>query len=103
MNIYIIYVLSALERNAEQDILDTENFNAFDANRNGKLEPDEIKVWVLPDQQDSADYEANHLIGETDRNGDGHLSKTEILAKQSLWIGSDGADYEGHRHDSGEL
>lgn len=95
--------LPAHDYDKEQEIADTENFQSFDVNSNGKLDRDEIRVWALPNQQDEAEDEADHLMDETDTNKDGKLTKLEILDQHDLWVGSSATDYGRHVHDPGEL
>jgi len=47
--------------------------------------------------------EAEHLIAETDSNGDGKLSSDEILAQHELWVGSEATDYGNMLLDKDEL
>ena len=69
-----------------------EQFDRHDKNKDGKLDRDEIRAWVLPNNQALAMEEAVHLIHETDSNRDGQLSMDEILDKYTLWVGSSGQE-----------
>ena len=46
-----------------------EQFNEFrDLNKDGKLDKDEIRHWILPQDYDHAQAEARHLVYESDKN-----------------------------------
>jgi Ca2+-binding EF-hand superfamily protein len=77
----------------EQLLVDRENFESYDLNKDGKLDRAEIQAWVLPDQRVIAEDEALHLIAETDRDRDSVLSQQEILDRHDLWVGSAATDY----------
>lgn len=88
----------------EQLIVDRENFNNYDTDRDGKLDRQEIHGWTLPDRRVMADEEAWHLIQQTDTNGDNRLSVDEILDRHDLWVGSAATDYgQSLHHDPSEL
>lgn len=91
------------EHDKETKEAEKEQFVSYDRNKNGKLEGDEIKTWILPDHRDSALEEAVHLIGESDANKDGKLTKPEIQDKHDLWVGSQATDFGRSLHDAEEL
>jgi len=39
-----------------------------DKNKDGMMDRDEVKEWIIPDDYDHADSEAKHLIHEADQN-----------------------------------
>ena len=84
-------------------IVDQENFNMYDTDENGTLDLEEVRGWAIPDYQDAADEEAEHLITSTDKDEDNKLSKEEILAQQELWVGSTATHYGEKIHDPSEL
>ena len=46
-----------------------EQFRDFrDLNKDGKLDKDEIRHWILPQDYDHAQAEARHLVYESDKN-----------------------------------
>lgn len=46
-----------------------EQFSDFrDLNKDGKLDKDEIRHWILPQDYDHAQAEARHLVYESDKN-----------------------------------
>lgn len=46
-----------------------EQFTEFrDLNKDGKLDKDEIRHWILPQDYDHAQAEARHLVYESDKN-----------------------------------
>ena len=56
---------------------------------------------------ETAEDEAEHLLEETDQDGDGKLSREEILEQFELWVGSAATDYglqlSDKYHDPSEL
>lgn len=51
-----------------------EQFNDFrDLNKDGKLDKDEIRHWILPQDYDHAQAEARHLVYESDKNKVGSM------------------------------
>lgn len=53
----------------------------------------QVKQWILPDDYDHAEAESNHLIHNSDANGDGKLSKEEVLDKYDVFVGSQATDF----------
>ena len=86
-----------------QILVDREQFDYYDTDGDGKLNGPEIKQWVLPEDRNLAEEEAEHLFAESDINGDGILSKDEIVERYDLWVGSAATNYGQHLHDPQEL
>eukprot|EP00069_Balaena_mysticetus_P021975 bmy_14117T0 len=71
-----------------------EQFVEFrDKNRDGKMDKEETKDWILPSDYDHAEAEARHLVYESDQNKDGKLTKEEIVDKYDLFVGSQATDF----------
>ncbi|KAH0617211.1 hypothetical protein JD844_029052 [Phrynosoma platyrhinos] len=71
-----------------------EQFVEFrDKNRDGKMDKEETKDWILPLDYDHAEAEARHLVYESDQNKDGKLTKEEIVDKYDLFVGSQATDF----------
>jgi len=73
----------------EPDWLKSERkqFSDFhDKNADGHLDWSEVKEWILP--YDYVASEAEHLLAESDRDGDEKLSKEEMLDNHGLFVGS---------------
>jgi len=71
-----------------------EQFSTYrDKNKDGYLDRVEVKDWIIPDDYDHASAEAKHLIYESDGDRDGSLSKTEVLDKYDLFVGSQATDF----------
>ncbi|KAK7815021.1 hypothetical protein U0070_024364 [Myodes glareolus] len=71
-----------------------EQFNDFrDLNKDGKLDKDEIRHWILPQDYDHAQAEARHLVYESDKNKDEKLTKEEILDNWNMFVGSQATNY----------
>ena len=75
-----------------------DHFDKFDKNKDGFLDREEIRPWILPENDDEARNEADHLISQTDHNRDGKMSMEEILEKVTVWGGSAATTYKGN-HD----
>jgi len=76
-----------------------------DKDKDGRLNKDEMRDWIMPIGFDHADAEAKHLIGIADDDKDGKLSKAEILAHHDTFVGSQATDYgeQLQKHDPSEL
>ena len=72
--------------------------NDYDKNKDGFLDYEEIRAWVLTDNSEEARDEADHLFEEVDDNHDGKLSHEEILDHTSELVGSSATDYGRHLH-----
>lgn len=71
-----------------------EQFHNYrDRNKDGYLDREEIKEWILPANYDHAEAEAKHLIYEADANKDGVLSRDEILDNYDVFVGSQATDF----------
>ncbi|XP_018581593.1 calumenin-like [Scleropages formosus] len=71
-----------------------EQFAEFrDKNKDGKMDKEETKDWILPTDYDHAEAEAKHLVYESDADKDGKLTKEEILEKYDLFVGSQVTQY----------
>ncbi|KAM6306803.1 calumenin isoform 2-T2 [Podargus strigoides] len=71
-----------------------EQFLEFrDKNRDGKMDKEETKDWILPSDYDHAEAEARHLVYESDRDKNGKLSKEEIVEKYDLFVGIQATDF----------
>lgn len=64
----------------------------LDKNKNGILERDEMRAWVLPDREDTI-VETKHLIKSADDNEDGRLSFDEIVDHFATFVGSTATDH----------
>ena len=59
---------------------------------------EEIRPWVLTDNQEEAEEEADHLIEEADTDEDGKLSEEEIIDQHDIFVGSQANDYARYLH-----
>lgn len=64
-----------------------------DKNKDGYMDLEEVKEWIIPADFDHSEAESKHLINEADSDSDGQLSKQEILDKYDLFVGSQATDY----------
>uniref|UniRef100_A0A672IGS7 Calumenin-B n=1 Tax=Salarias fasciatus TaxID=181472 RepID=A0A672IGS7_SALFA len=71
-----------------------EQFTEFrDKNKDGKMDKEETRDWILPSDYDHAEAEAKHLVYESDADKDGRLTKAEIVDKYDLFVGSQATDF----------
>ncbi|XP_040564328.1 calumenin-B [Lepeophtheirus salmonis] len=71
-----------------------EQFKEFrDVNKDGFMDHDEVKNWIVPADFDHSEAEAKHLIFESDSDNDRQLTKIEILDKYDLFVGSQATDF----------
>lgn len=71
-----------------------EQFTQYrDKNKDGFMNRDEVRDWVMPDDYDHSKAEAKHLIYESDADKDGFLTKEEVVEKYDLFVGSQATDF----------
>ncbi|XP_068590163.1 calumenin-A [Cebidichthys violaceus] len=71
-----------------------QQFSEFrDKNKDGKMDKEETLDWILPSDYDHTEAEAKHLLHESDANQDQKLTKSEILNKYDLFVGSQVTDF----------
>ena len=71
-----------------------EQFNEFrDHDKDGFMDLEEVKAWIIPADFDHSEAEAKHLIFESDADQDSQLTKEEILDKYDLFVGSQATDF----------
>lgn len=71
-----------------------EQFKEYrDKDKDGKLNVEEVKDWIIPPDYDHTDAETKHLIFEADVDKDGKLSKEEIIEKYDVFVGSQATDF----------
>ncbi|KAM5249011.1 reticulocalbin-1 [Ctenodactylus gundi] len=93
---YIADMFSHEDNGPEPDwvLSEREQFSDFrDLNKDGKLDQDEIRHWILPQDYDHAQAEARHLVYESDKNKDEKLTKDEILDNWNMFVGSQATNY----------
>ncbi|KAL0894389.1 hypothetical protein ABMA27_013011 [Loxostege sticticalis] len=76
---------------AERDKFDHE----LDSNGDGVLDMPEIEKWVIPDNEEIAEEEVDHLFASADDDHDDLLSFAEVLAHHAVFVGSEATDYGG--------
>ena len=47
----------------------------------------EMADWILPPAHEDVTSEAKYLLSESDTNGDGKISKEEMIEKYDLFVG----------------
>ncbi|KAI1299851.1 Calumenin-A [Halotydeus destructor] len=82
------------DQKSETYITEKERFDKdHDIDKDGKLNHNEIMNWIIPDNDDLAEQEADHLIVSSDVNDDGKLSVQEIVDHHDIFVGSEATDY----------
>lgn len=64
-----------------------------DIDGDGYLTETEIRQWIVPNDYDTAETEAKHLIFESDSDQDQKLTKEEVLDKYDIFVGSQATDF----------
>uniref|UniRef100_A0A0B7B4B9 Reticulocalbin-3 n=1 Tax=Arion vulgaris TaxID=1028688 RepID=A0A0B7B4B9_9EUPU len=77
----------------ETRLSEMTNFEELDKDKDGKLTPEELRPWALPDNNESAVEEVEHLLSICDDDKDGHLSIDEIVSKEDEFLRSTATDY----------
>lgn len=77
----------------EWEATEKERFTDYDKNNDGKLDREEMKPWILPDNMETATEESDHLIGRADDDKDGKLSEKEIVDHNEDFVGSQATNY----------
>merc|ERR1711890_210193 len=60
------------------------------------LDDNEVYAWLVPDNEDVAKEEADHLFAGTDDDHDDFLSFDEIEAHHDIFTGSEATDFGEH-------
>ena len=71
----------------------------YDKDRNGFLEGQEILTWMVPDNLEAANDEAQHLMAVADADHDEKLSADEIVDNHETFVGSEATDFGEALHD----
>ncbi|XP_076305513.1 calumenin-like [Tachypleus tridentatus] len=74
--------------------------NYLDKNKDGALNKDEVKDWILP-SQDRYEGEAWHLVSLVDSDRDTKITKHDITANHQFFVGLIPSDYL-MQHDSNQ-
>ncbi|XP_077285356.1 reticulocalbin-2 [Arctopsyche grandis] len=89
------------ERGFEQDkewiTVEKDKFdNEFDLNHDGILAGKEIESWIIPNNEDIAEDETEHLFASSDDDHDLRLTFEEIIDHHDIFVGSEATDYGDH-------
>ncbi|RVE40406.1 hypothetical protein evm_014944 [Chilo suppressalis] len=61
----------------------------LDSNGDGVLDLGEVQKWVIPDNDEIAEEEVEHLFQSADEDHDGRLSYAEILDNHHVFVGNE--------------
>lgn len=89
------------DRGKDQDkdwlVSEKERFDTdLDENKDGILDENEVYAWLVPDNEDVAKEEAEHLFAGTDDDHDDFLSFEEIVGHHDIFTGSEATDFGEH-------
>jgi len=89
------------ERGKDQDkewiVSEKERFdNDLDDNKDGSLDENEVYAWMVPDNEEVAKEEADHLFAGSDDDHDDFLSLDEIEKHHDVFTGSEATDFGEH-------
>ncbi|XP_003740997.1 reticulocalbin-2 [Galendromus occidentalis] len=86
------------EKLSKENLLDErERFrHELDKNKDSYLDYDEFFHWVIPDNNQIADSEVEHLMERADDNHDGRLSIDEVVKHHDTFVNSEATDYGEH-------
>lgn len=82
--------------------VEREQFQKYrDADKDGKLDREEVRKWILPEDYNHALAESQHLIHESDDNKDEKISKEEMVGHHDVFVGSQATEWGDmmNRHD----
>ncbi|XP_013147077.1 PREDICTED: reticulocalbin-2 [Papilio polytes] len=68
----------------------------LDLDGDGALAENEVRRWIIPDNEEIAEEEVEHLFASADDDHDELLSFSEVLAHQHVFVGSEATDYGDH-------
>jgi len=77
---------------SEKERFDTD----LDENKDGTLDENEVYAWLVPDNEEVAQEEAEHLFAGSDDDHDSFLSFDEIVAHHDIFTGSEATDFGEH-------
>ncbi|RUS85153.1 hypothetical protein EGW08_007057 [Elysia chlorotica] len=77
----------------ESRLASVTNFEELDKDKDNKLTSAELKPYALPDNDEVAKEEAEHLLNICDEDKDGQLSIEEIVTKEDEFVSSAATDY----------
>jgi len=80
---------------SEKDRFDTD----LDTNKDGFLNDAEILAWIVPDNDNIAKDEVEHLFASADDDNDDKLAYAEIAKHHEVFVGSEATDYGEHLHN----
>lgn len=88
------------DANSDNYKYEKERFdNDYDMNKDGQLNKFEVLKWIIPDNQDMAEQEAEHLMMSADDDNDDKLSVNEIVNHHDLFVGSEATNFGDKLND----
>ncbi|KAK2184111.1 hypothetical protein NP493_281g00049 [Ridgeia piscesae] len=92
------------DENSEDEDEDREEFkHNLDKNGDGKLDKEEIKAWIIPDDYNHVEEESRHLIREADANQVCDMwSKTDESDTEPDWVKTEREQFTSLRDKNGD-
>ncbi|GMT28377.1 hypothetical protein PFISCL1PPCAC_19674 [Pristionchus fissidentatus] len=85
---------------SEWNKVETERFSTeFDIDGDGKLAGDEVTKWLIPNVNDAAESENDHIFERADIDKDEFLSYEEVGNQYELFVESEATKYGQHLDD----
>ena len=82
------------DQSSESYLIDKDKFeNDLDRDRDGFLQKEETIQWLIPNQHEIANDEADHLIAACDEDKDGRLTLDEIVKNYEVFLESELTDH----------
>ncbi|XP_015928900.1 reticulocalbin-2 [Parasteatoda tepidariorum] len=87
--------------NSENYAVEKDRFiHDFDLNNDSKLSKEEVLLWIIPNNVETAENEADHLLESSDVDKDAKLSIKEIVDHHEIFVGSEATDFGEQLHKS---
>jgi len=93
------YLSDTVGAGQEDQVSEKENFAEYDKNHDGVLDKDEVVAWMIPNNNDIAQEEVDHLFTESDDDKDNLLSYSEVVEHHDTFVGSEVTEYGDRLHD----
>ncbi|XP_054153313.1 reticulocalbin-2-like [Oppia nitens] len=83
-----------LDPKSEHYLVEKDRFhNEYDLDHDNRLNKKECLLWLIPNNYEMSESEANHLISLSDDNRDERLSIDEIVDHHDVFVGSEVTDF----------
>lgn len=88
------------DKNKEWIVAEKDRFdNDLDSDKDGSLDESEVYAWIVPDNDEIARDEVDHLFAGADDDHDDRLTLDEIEQHYDIFLGSEATDYGEMLHE----